>query len=134
LKLKGNTDNLYYETAQSSGFDIRSTESFLLQPGEWHRFSTGLFIDYATEHECLLILPRSGLAAKYGVTVLNSPGLIDSDYPGEIKVILINHGLHPYMVNVDDRIAQGILLETAWAMAIPVKDVIRTGGFGSTGD
>jgi dUTP pyrophosphatase len=83
------------------------------------------------------VRPRSGLAAKYGVTVLNSPGTIDADYRGEIKVILINHGAVPFAIKRGERIAQMVIAPVVQAALVPVAELSATdrgaGGFGSTG-
>lgn len=151
LYIKNTSENkTFYATAQSAGFDISSTEEGLLDPGEYRAFSTGLYIDvgrgqmsppgYVPE---LQIRSRSGLAFKNGIAVLafkndiavlNEPGTIDADYPNEIKVILINHGKQPFLVEKGMRIAQGVVALTVRAEGdVDVKDTVRTGGFGSTG-
>jgi dUTP pyrophosphatase len=124
-----------YMTEGSAGCDIDSTEKHVLQPGERHLFSTGIYLEVPKGHECQ-IRPRSGLAFKHGVTVLNSPGTIDCDYRGEVKVLLINHGQEPFEISIGDRIAQ--LVFAAVKQAKFVKgDLSSTdrsvGGFGSTG-
>ena len=129
-----------YETEQAAGMDLRAAlpedNPMTLAPGETKMVPTGLSMALPQGFEAQ-IRPRSGLAAKLGVTVLNSPGTIDSDYRGEVKVILINHGPEAFEINRGDRIAQmviapviqGILQETD---ALP--DTERgEGGFGSTG-
>lgn len=142
---------LFYATQDSSGFDIPANEDGVLAPGEWKAISTGLFnisgkeerdfIDKINKNQVypvlphILITPRSGLAADYGVTVLNSPGRVDFDYlaPNEIKVILINLGRADFPYKQGDRIAQG---ECSYALrlnGITVKQDTRTGGLGSTG-
>jgi dUTP pyrophosphatase len=144
MKLINNSANeMFYETDDSAGFDIKSNEDGVLQPGEYKLFKTGLFLDLSAkvtggnEHirDALLILPRSGLAFKHGVTVLNSPGLIDQAYPGEIGVLLINHGKLPFEVKVGDRIAQGVITDVyvTYGGDIKHKAIKRAGGFGSTG-
>jgi len=129
-----------WETVGSSGFDLRASENGSIEPNEFKVVSTGLFFDLPENFE-IQIRARSGLAAKKGVTVLNSPGTIDSDYTGEIKVILINHGKNTFDIAVGDRIAQAVI-STVTAMNIIRlnkvskidKDTERgTGGFGSTG-
>lgn len=127
---------IFYATSKSGAFDIQATGDVVIESGKFAMVPTGIFLDLSRaneEKEALLILPRSGLAAKHGVTVLNSPGLVDQDYPGEIKVILINHGSTPFVVNAGDRIAQGMVVNFASAYGVLVKDDKRTGGFGSTG-
>jgi dUTP pyrophosphatase len=97
---------------------------------------TGLAIALPPGHEAQ-VRPRSGLAAKHGVTVLNSPGTIDADYRGEIKVILINHGAAPFVVKRGERIAQMVIAPVVQAALVPVATLSPTdrgaGGFGSTG-
>ena len=129
-----------YETEQAAGMDLRAAlpedNPMTLAPGETKMVPTGLSMALPQGFEAQ-IRPRSGLAAKFGVTVLNSPGTIDSDYRGEVKVILINHGPEAFEINRGDRIAQmviapviqGILQETD---ALPDTERGK-GGFGSTG-
>lgn len=131
-----------YATAGSSGFDLRANlESPMTLPaGNKTIVPTGLFFEIPDNFE-IQIRPRSGLAAKNGVTVLNSPGTIDADYRGEIKVILINHGHEPFQINNGDRIAQAVLSSVIGKNFIKLIkiDEISTntdrgaGGFGSTG-
>lgn len=133
MKLKGNIEDLSYETSEAAGFDIRSTEDVVIHPGGWYAVSTGLYVDEAEANEYLQIVPRSGLAYRDGITVLNSPGTIDPDYTKEIKVILINHGSELFTVTEGMRIAQGILSEYKHIDNIDVSENKRSGGFGSTG-
>ena len=128
-----------YATEGSAGFDIRSAVDEILEPGEFKTIPTGLYFETPNNFE-LQVRPRSGLAAKNGVTVLNTPGTIDSDYRGEIKVILINHGKNPFAIEKGDRIAQIVVAQTISPFVNLVKvDQISdntqrsTGGFGSTG-
>lgn len=131
-----------YATAGSSGFDLRAnlTETIVIQPHDREIIPTGLFFNIPDNLE-IQIRPRSGLAAKNGVTVLNSPGTIDADYRGEIKVILINHSNDRFIINHGDRIAQAIIAGVFAKNAVKLKrvDSISTdtersdGGFGSTG-
>jgi dUTP pyrophosphatase len=127
-----------YATEQSAGVDLRAatTEDIILGSGEVKLISTGIAIALPKGVEAQ-IRPRSGLAAKYGVTVLNSPGTIDSDYRGEIKIILINHGKEAFTISNSMRIAQMVLArhETAdFELAESLDDTSRgAGGFGSTG-
>lgn len=129
-------------TNGSTGFDISSIEERLLLPGERALISTGLVFDMHNLSPDLdvQIRPRSGLALKHGVTVLNSPGTIDRDYQGEIKVLLINHGDIPYLIKKGERIAQVVLgrLVSDITFANQSEKVIAetgrgAGGFGSTG-
>lgn len=132
-------NKIFYATRDAAGFDISSTEEGLLSPGEFRVFKTGLFVDRFSlkGNEIavpeLQIRPRSGLAAKYGVTVLNAPGTVDCQYPDEIGVILINHGKLPFYVEKGMRIAQGVVVLVARAEGVEVKPAERSGGLGSTG-
>ena len=129
-----------WETSGSVGFDLRSSENGSIKPNEFKVVPTGLFFDLPENFE-MQIRPRSGLAAKHGITVLNSPGTIDSDYTGEIKVILINHGKNTFEIAAGDRIAQAVISTVTAKNIIQLnkvssidKDTERgTGGFGSTG-
>ena len=107
-----------------------------MQPGEWKLIPTGLFAALPVGTE-LQVRPRSGLAFKHGVTVLNSPGTIDADYRGEIGVLLINHGAKPFTVEHGERIAQLVLAryeQINWKETENLPSSDRgTGGFGSTG-
>lgn len=124
------------KTIGSSGADVRSVERIELVPGEFRMISLGLSVAIPEGYE-IQIRPRSGLAARYGVTVLNAPGTVDSDYRGEMKVILINHGPETFSVNPGDRIAQLVLVKVERAHYEEVgqlEDTARgVGGFGSTG-
>lgn len=128
-------------TAGATGLDLASSEEVNIPAGGFLAVGTGLKFDMqlmpiGTDVQ---IRPRSGLAAKYGITVLNAPGTIDRDYVGEIKVILINHGPTDYLVRVGDRIAQLVLGTHLTSTAIfPVEEITSKtgrgdGGFGSTG-
>lgn len=129
-----------HATAHSAGLDLRAAvpeaEPVVLGPGDWAAVPTGLQVELpeGTEGQ---VRPRSGLAFKYGVTVLNSPGTVDADYRGEVKVLLVNHGKAPFVVERGERIAQLVV-----ARYVPVRfveadrlgDTARGGGgFGSTG-
>src|SRR5690349_18766901 len=92
-----------YATEHSSGMDLRSSEEVTLQPSEWKLVPTGISVEIPVGYEGQ-VRPRSGLAAKFGVTCLNTPGTIDADYRGEVKVILINHGPDPVTFNRGERI------------------------------
>lgn len=126
----------FYATTGSAGFDISSTEELTLLPGEKAIVGTGLFFEIPEGYE-LQIRPRSGNAAKHSVTVLNSPGTIDSDYRGEVKVILFNAGKKPFPIKAGDRIAQGVVSRVFQLKFEFVKELSETergeGGFGSTG-
>lgn len=127
-----------YETSASAGMDLRANleTSILLQPSDTVIVSTGLYIELPLGFEAQ-IRPRSGLAAKNGITVLNSPGTIDADYRGEIKVILINHSKQAFTINNGDRIAQMVIAKherVIWSESERLEESARgTGGFGSTG-
>ena len=127
-----------YETAHAAGMDLRAslTEPILLKPLERALVPTGLFIELPVGHEAQ-IRPRSGLAAKKGITVLNSPGTIDADYRGEIKVILVNLSNEAFQVNDGERIAQMVVARherIEWIDSAELQDTLRgAGGFGSTG-
>lgn len=127
-----------YATNASSGLDIRAfvENAVILQPFERALIPTGLFIELPIGYEAQ-IRPRSGLAMKYGITCLNSPGTIDADYRGEIKVILINLGNQPVTINNGDRIAQMVIQKVEMVELIEVQALNITergaGGFGHTG-
>lgn len=125
-----------YATEGSSGMDIRASEAAVIKAGDRGCVPTGLFLEMPEGCEAQ-IRPRSGLAFKYGVTVLNTPGTIDSDYRGEIKVILINLGKEDFAVEPGDRIAQMVFASVTKAelvRAVELDDTERSdGGFGSTG-
>jgi dUTP pyrophosphatase len=126
-----------FETGGSAGADIRSNQRTTIQPGSFELIKTGLFVEIPYGYE-IQIRPRSGLALKHGITVLNSPGTIDSDYRGEIGVILINHGTEPFDINVGDRIAQMVLSKVEhiqWHALGSLDSGTKRGekGFGSTG-
>lgn len=127
-----------YETAHAAGMDLRAniTETVVLAPMQRILIPTGLFIELPVGYEAQ-IRPRSGLAFKHGVTVLNSPGTIDADYRGEIKVLLINLGSEPFEIKHGERIAQMIIAkhETAnWQVVEQLSETTRgAGGYGSTG-
>lgn len=124
-----------YATSKSAAFDFCADigVDWVLLSGEVAKIPTGCFIEEAADNECLLVLPRSGLAAKYAITVCNSPGLIDSDFRQEIQVLLINHGKSPFTVHPGDRIAQGLLLNFESVNNIFRPDTVRAGGFGHSG-
>jgi len=127
-----------YATAGSAGFDLRADieEDVLIAPLGRALVPTGLTMAVPAGYE-LQVRPRSGLAAKYGVTVLNSPGTIDSDYRGEVRVILVNLGDAPFRICRGDRIAQAVLARAIRAALIETDSLDGTergpGGFGSTG-
>lgn len=127
-----------YATSASSGLDIRAfvENSIILQPLQRALIPTGLFIELPIGYEAQ-IRPRSGLAIKHGITCLNSPGTIDADYRGEIKVILINLGNEAVTINNGDRIAQMVIQKVEQVELIEVEVLSITergvGGFGHTG-
>ena len=128
----------HYETLASAGMDLRANldEVIVLKPMQRAIVKTGLFIALPVGTEAQ-VRPRSGLAAKNGVTVLNSPGTIDADYRGEIGVILINLSLKNFTINDGDRIAQLVIAKHERAEWLEVTELDNTergaGGFGSTG-
>ncbi len=127
-----------YQTAGSSGFDLLAAcdQPVTLNPGERLLIPTGLSVALPLGTE-LQIRPRSGLAVKNGVTMLNTPGTIDSDYRGEIKIILVNLGQESFTVTRGMRIAQAVLAEVVKARLVPADNLDATlrgaGGFGHTG-
>ena len=129
-----------YETAQAAGMDLRAAlpqdEPLTLRPGARHPVPTGLAFALPPGFEGQ-VRPRSGLAAKSGVTCLNTPGTVDSDYRGEVKVILINLGEEDFVIRRGDRIAQLIIAPVVQAVWSEVESLDETqrgaGGFGSTG-
>jgi dUTP pyrophosphatase len=127
-----------YATPGSSGMDIRAhlDNAITLQPMERHLIPTGLFLELPLGYEAQ-VRPRSGLAIKQGLTCLNSPGTIDSDYRGELKVILINLSKEPQVINSGDRIAQMIIQKVEQVQLEEVEDINETerghGGFGHSG-
>ena len=125
-----------YATDGAAGMDVVAAEDVTLAPGARHAVATGLALAIPPGFE-IQVRPRSGLALKHGITVPNTPGTIDSDYRGELKVILINHGHHPFEVRRGDRIAQLVLAPVTRATWLEVDELDETtrgeGGFGSTG-
>jgi len=127
-----------YETMHAAGMDLRADieEAITLKPMERRLIPTGLFIEIPPGSEAQ-IRPRSGLAFKHGVTVLNSPGTIDADYRGEVKVLLINFSDQPFEINAGDRIAQMIVATHSIVNWKPVDVLSETtrgaGGYGHTG-
>ena len=125
-----------YATDGAAGMDIVSAETVSLQPGARHAVATGLAVAIPHGYE-IQVRPRSGLALKHGITVPNTPGTIDSDYRGELKVIMINHGTDAFPIERGDRIAQLVVspvTQGAWEEVEELDDTDRgTGGFGSTG-
>lgn len=129
-----------YETSQAAGMDLRAAvpedDPVILRPGDRHAVPTGLAFALPAGFEAQ-VRPRSGLALKSGITCLNSPGTVDADYRGEVKVILINHGPEAFTIRRGDRIAQLVVapvVQATWAEVASLDETARgAGGFGSTG-
>lgn len=125
-----------YATEGAAGMDVLSAEDLTLAPGARHAVATGLAVAIPPGYE-IQVRPRSGLALKHGISVPNTPGTVDSDYRGELKVILINHGAEPFAIHRGDRIAQLVLAPVTlaeWSEVAELDDTARgAGGFGSTG-
>jgi len=125
-----------YATAGAAGMDVLAAEDVSLEPGARHAVATGLAFAIPHGYE-IQVRPRSGLALKHGITVPNTPGTIDSDYRGELKVILINHGAATFEIRRGDRVAQLVLAPVTRASWLKVDELDHTargeGGFGSTG-
>ena len=125
-----------YAHPGDAGLDVRSVEDLTIQPGARALVKTGLVMELPPDFEAQ-VRPRSGLALKHGVTVLNSPGTIDAGYRGEVGVILINHGESPFEIRNGDRIAQIVIASVVRADIVEVDSVESSergaGGFGSTG-
>lgn len=125
-----------YATAGAAGMDVVSAESVTIAPGARHAVATGLALAIPAGYE-IQVRPRSGLALKHGISVPNTPGTIDSDYRGELKVILVNLGAEPFVIQRGDRIAQLVLAPVVQAAWDEVEELGATergaGGFGSTG-
>lgn len=141
------TGEMFYATRESAGFDICASHDAIIPPGEWAIIGTGLKILESLGLQSvelgglpvnvlpeLQLRPRSGLAAKQGITILNAPSTVDADYRGEIRVNLINHSKIPFKIQAGERIAQGVCALVFHAPSIAVRDIERgEGGFGSTG-
>ena len=129
-----------YQSADAAGLDLLAAvpehAPMILAAGQYAMIPTGLVIALPSGYEAQ-VRPRSGLAAKHGVTVLNSPGTVDADYRGEINVLLINHGGAPFTIRRGERIAQMVIAAVIQAELRPVTSLSETergsGGFGSTG-
>ncbi len=127
-----------YETVHSAGLDVRASieETVTVKPLERVMVPTGLYVELPEGYE-MQVRPRSGLAAKFGLTVLNSPGTVDPDYRGEIKVILVNLSNEPFELRPGERVAQLVVAQFARVEWEPVSELSETergaGGFGSTG-
>lgn len=125
-----------YETPGAAGLDVRCTEGFSIDPGGRCLVPTGLYVEVPFGYE-IQVRPRSGLALKHGITVLNSPGTVDSDYRGELGVIVINHGPRSVIFEAGDRVAQIVLAKVERIEWLPTNALTGTKrgekGFGSTG-
>ena len=129
-----------YQSAHAAGLDLLAAvpedTPVMLAPGKHALIPTGLTIALPQGYEAQ-VRPRSGLAAKHGITVLNSPGTVDADYRGEVCVLLINHGDQPFPIRRGERIAQMVIAQVAQVELVPVNSLSATdrgsGGFGSTG-
>jgi dUTP pyrophosphatase len=125
-----------YATSGAAGMDIVSAEDVIIAPGARHAVATGLAVAIPHGFE-IQVRPRSGLALKHGITVPNAPGTIDSDYRGEVKVILINHGAEPFAIVRGDRVGQLVVAPVVQGSWLEVEELDATargeGGFGSTG-
>ncbi len=126
----------HYTTAGAAGMDVVSAEVVSIAPGARHAVATGLALAIPPGYE-IQVRPRSGLALKHGITVPNTPGTIDSDYRGELKIILINHGHEAFAIDRGDRVAQLVLapvIQAQWNEVQQLGDTARgADGFGSTG-
>lgn len=140
VKIKNRSSNPLptYKTKWAAGFDVQAflTENLVLVPRERVLIPTGLYFEIAEGYEAQ-VRPRSGLALNNGITVLNSPGTIDADYRGEVKIILINHGNEAFTITNGMRIAQIIIAPCVQALLVEVESLSDTergaGGFGHTG-
>jgi dUTP pyrophosphatase len=125
-----------YQTPGSAGMDVRAAEDLILAPGETRLVATGFSMSLSEGYEAQM-RPRSGLAIKNGITLMNSPGTIDHDYRGHVQVILTNLGREPFAVNKGDRIAQMVIAKVERPVIKIVEQLDETargaGGFGSTG-
>lgn len=125
-----------YQTDQAAGFDFHSVEETMIMPGDTAIISTGLAFEIPEGFE-IQVRPRSGLSAKSKIRVSNSPGTLDADYRGEVKIILDNIGTLPFSIKVGDRIAQGVLAPVYKAIFVSSDNLSSTnrssGGLGSTG-
>ncbi len=127
-----------YQTTASAGMDIRAylSQPIILNPLERVLVKTGLFIELPVGYEAQ-VRPRSGLAAKHGITLLNTPGTIDADYRGEITILVVNLSSQPFTIQDGERIAQLVIASherVAWQEVTSLSETVRgSGGFGSTG-
>lgn len=125
-----------YATSGASGMDVRAAEAAVIPAGGYTAVGTGIYLEMPLGCEAQ-VRPRSGLALKHGVTLLNTPGTVDSDYRGEIRIILINHGQEDFRIEPGDRIAQIVfarVIQVELETALELNETARAaGGFGSTG-
>ena len=125
-----------YATTHAAGMDVVAAEDLDLAPGQRHAVATGFRVAIPHGYE-IQVRPRSGLAFKHGISVPNTPGTIDSDYRGELKILLINHGPEPFPIRRGERIAQIVPAAVTRGQWVEVEELDRTdrgeGGFGSTG-
>ncbi len=139
IKIKLLNDNAILPEKQhdsDAGYDLHSIEEVILKPNEIHKVKTGIAIQIPSNYAGL-VLPRSGLSSKHGISLINTPGLIDSGYRGELLIPLINHSVNEYEINKHERIAQLILIESPTVKIEVVSDLDDSDrdskGFGSTG-
>lgn len=125
-----------YQTSGAAGFDLHSLGEYILKPGQRVLVETGLAFEIESGFE-VQVRPRSGLALRSGISVLNTPGTIDSDYRGEIKVLLINHSSEDFKIEKGDRIAQAVVCmvyKAEFSEVVELSESVRSqGGFGSSG-
>lgn len=138
-ELKGVDLKLRYATSGSAGMDLSAAleEPLVVQPGETVRLPTGIAVQLPDSGYAALVFPRSGIASKHGITLVNAVGVVDSDYTGEVSCPIINLGREAYTIRPGDRIAQLVVIPVARVAVTMVPELARTdrgdGGFGSTG-
>lgn len=137
IKLLSNTAKMpEYQSNGAAAFDLCSTENLVVPPGDWRMVGTGLSFEIPTGYVGY-VHARSGLAAKSGISMVNGTGVIDSDYRGEVKGIVMNNGQSGFQIRVGDRIAQMVIVELPKVELVQVNELGETvrgvGGFGSTG-
>jgi|TARA_B100002003_G_scaffold167345_1_gene155398 dUTP pyrophosphatase len=125
-----------YANPGDAGMDLYSVRDYIIKPGERELISTGIAVEFSEGYE-FQIRPRSGLAIKHGISIVNSPGTVDAGYRGELGVILINHGDRDFEISRGDKIAQGVLSPVVQAEIVEANDLRVSargdGGFGSSG-
>ena len=135
-KLNENAKIPKYAKFGDAGFDLCSVEDVVIDPCEYKLVSTGLAFEIPIGFE-MQIRPRSGLAGKHGISIVNSPGTVDSGYRGDVGIIIINHGKQPFEIKKNDRIAQGVITEFECVQFKEVESLSESargeGGFGHTG-